>query len=338
MDGPDPAAPAIDRPGRPVTASTAGLNCSWFTRPQAGNGMEDNTDRNLTSDLETRRTDRSGGAGDHDACLVVISGARLGARIVPGNGSVVIGRDVGADFQISERSVSRRHCRVFLEDGRFWIEDLDSTNGTRVNGDFIDRAPLRDGDHVRVSETTLKFIAAGNIEANYHSELHESTIRDPLTGLFNRRHAMAVLETETARATRDENHRLSLALLDIDGFKPINDEYGHLVGDRVLKRLGELAQSRVRGGDTLARVGGEEFALLLPDTRRDEAWRMADDLRARIEAEPFEIGDYRLSITISGGVAEWQRDMRAPEDLLRQADRNLYRAKDRGRNRIVQRA
>jgi diguanylate cyclase (GGDEF)-like protein len=298
--------------------------------------MKDDTDREHGSSLATRRQavpQRSAGA--HDACLVVISGARLGARIVPDGDDVVIGRDVHTDFQIADRGVSRRHCRIFARDGGYWIEDLGSTNHTYVNDRAVDRAPLRDGDHVRISSTTLKFIGAGNIEADYHSELHESTIRDPLTGLFNRRHAMAVLDTEAARARRDPDYRLALALIDIDFFKPVNDEHGHLAGDQVLKQLGELAAGRTRGGDTLARIGGEEFALILPGTTREEAWQMADDLRRRVRDETFDAGGIALRITLSGGVAEWADEMQRAEDLLRRADEQLYAAKHGGRDRIA---
>lgn len=298
--------------------------------------MKDNTDRDHSSGLATRRIDADAKeSGAQDACLVVISGARLGARIVPGEREVVIGREVHADFQIADRGVSRRHCRIVMRDGCHWIEDLQSTNHTYVNDRRIDQARLADGDHIRVFSTTLKYIGAGNIEADYHSELHETTIRDPLTGLFNRRHAMAVLDTESARALRDDGYRLALALLDIDFFKPINDEHGHLAGDEVLKQLGRIAMGRIRGGDTLARIGGEEFALILPGAGRSEAWTLADALRRRVAEETFETGAATLQVTLSGGVAEWTRGMKRAEDLLRAADRNLYEAKHGGRDRIV---
>lgn len=271
----------------------------------------------------------------HEACLVIIRGARLGSRIVPGRKPLVIGRAVDADFQISERSISRAHCRIVHEDDRYWVEDLGSTNHTWLNDEMIERAPLRDGDLVRISQTVLKFVDEGNIEAGYHSELHESAIRDTLTGLYNRRHAMAVLEKEVARAQRDENPRLALVILDLDFFKDINDEHGHLAGDRVLERLGEIAAERVRASDTLARIGGEEFALILPDTGSEEARQLADEIRESVGGETFRLGEDDLNITLSGGVAAWQSSMQGTSELLRAADRRLYEAKSSGRNRIV---
>ena len=297
--------------------------------------MEHDTDRERTIDLETCSGDAGPAGRDHDACLVVISGAPLGARIMLGIEGTVIGRDAGCDFQIDQRSVSRRHCRVVLEQGCYWIEDLGSTNGTFVNDQPVERVPLRDGDHVRVSDTTLKFIAAGNIEAGYHSELHESTIRDSLTGLFNRRHATEVLKAQITRAGQHPGYRFAMVLFDIDFFKQINDRYGHLAGDRVLQKMSELAQSRVRSGDTLARVGGEEFALVLPETGVDGAVQVAETLCERVAAECFDIDGNTVSITLSAGVAEWQSEMQRLEDLLRSADAKLYRAKSKGRNCVI---
>lgn len=293
--------------------------------------MKDETDNDLeTRALGSRRESQT----EREACLVVISGARLGARIVPGAEPLVIGRDVKADFQIAESSVSRKHCRIFVDDDRYWVEDLGSTNRTYVNDDPIERAPLRDGDHVRISETILKFIDEGNIEASYHSELHENSIRDALTGLYNRRHAMAVLETEIARALREPEYELALVILDIDFFKPVNDEFGHLAGDQVLKNLSEIARQRSRGGDTLARIGGEEFALILPDSSCNEAVEVAESIRRAVEEARFDLGGRPRSITLSGGAAAWSSEMVRIGDLLKAADVELYRAKKQGRNRV----
>jgi diguanylate cyclase (GGDEF)-like protein len=199
---------------------------------------------------------------------------------------------------------------------------------------MIERSALRDGDHVRISQTVLKFVDEGNIEAGYHSELHESTIRDALTGLYNRRHAMAVLKTETAKARRDPSRQLTIVILDLDFFKEINDEFGHLAGDGVLKRMARLAQERVRASDTFARIGGEEFAVILPDTSPEDAHGIAESIRQSIESETFEVADQQRTVTLSGGIATWSQDMSDMSELLRLADQRLYQAKSSGRNRI----
>jgi diguanylate cyclase (GGDEF)-like protein len=270
----------------------------------------------------------------HDACLVIIRGPRLGSRVVLGDGPVVLGRSVESDFQISERGISRRHCRIYQEDERFWVEDLNSTNHTFLNEEMIELAPLRDGDHIRVSQTVLKFVDEGNIEAGYHSELHESTIRDALTGLYNRRHAMAVLKTEVAKARRHPRRDLAIMILDLDFFKEINDEFGHLAGDSVLKKMARIAAERVRASDTFARIGGEEFAVILPDTTAEDAQKIGESIRQSIEAETFPVGGQPRSLTLSGGVAAWSDELEDMSDLLRLADSRLYQAKSSGRNRI----
>ena len=297
--------------------------------------MTDETDKSTRTDVETVLASSRQESGEtHDACMVIIRGARLGSRIVLGDRPVVIGRSIEADFQISERSISRRHCRVYREDGRCWVEDLNSTNHTFLNEEMVDRASLRDGDHIRVSQTVLKFIDEGNIEAGYHSELHESTIRDALTGLYNRRHAMAVLKTETAKARRDSSRELSVMILDLDFFKEINDEFGHLAGDGVLKKMARIAQERVRASDTFARIGGEEFAVILPDTSHEDARQIAESVRRSVESESFQVGNQQRTVTLSGGVATWSADMKDMSELLHLADNNLYKAKSSGRNRI----
>ncbi len=297
--------------------------------------MSEESNQSTRTDIETVLAGtRQDTRDSHDACLVIIRGPRLGSRVVLGDKPVVLGRSIESDFQISERSISRRHCRIYRESGRFWVEDLNSTNHTFLNEEMTDRAPLRDGDHLRVSQTVLKFVDEGNIEAGYHSELHESTIRDALTGLYNRRHAMAVLRTEMAKARRDEHRDLAIMILDLDFFKEINDEFGHLAGDGVLKKLARIAQERVRASDTLARIGGEEFAVILPDTTADDARTIGESIRQSIEAESFDVGGQQRTVTLSGGVATWSNELDDMSELLRQADRRLYQAKSSGRNRI----
>ena len=297
--------------------------------------MSEETSKSTRTDVETVVAgSRQETRDSHDACLVIIRGPRLGSRVVLGDKPVVLGRSVESDFQISERSISRRHCRIYREAGRFWVEDLNSTNHTFLNDEMTARAPLRDGDHVRLSQTVLKFVDEGNIEAGYHSELHESTIRDALTGLYNRRHAMAVLKTEVAKARRDKTRHLAVMILDLDFFKEINDEFGHLAGDGVLKKMARIAQERVRASDTLARIGGEEFAVILPDTTTDDAREIGESIRRSIETETFLVGGQQRTVTLSGGIASWSDDIDAMSDLLRLADSRLYEAKSSGRNRI----
>ncbi|HIE52631.1 MAG TPA: diguanylate cyclase [Armatimonadetes bacterium] len=171
--------------------------------------------------------------------------------------------------------------------------------------------------------------------ARLYRAIHQLAITDPLTGLFNRRHFESRLGIELARADRAQQP-VSLVLLDIDHFKPFNDRFGHLCGDRLLKRLAHFVQGAVRRIDVVARIGGEEFAIILPLTGKQGALIVADNLRRGVAALEFE-GDGDQPVvhkTISLGVATYPDDAEAAEALLQRADEALYRAKREGRNRV----
>jgi len=289
----------------------------------------------LSTDADTLLSqDASPSAAHGSACLVVIRGARLGTRVPLDNAQITIGRDSSCDFQISERNVSRAHCRITRHSNAYWLEDLDSTNRTMLNGIGVDQAPLSDGDQVRVGSTVLKFIGPGNIEADYHLELHENAVRDALTGLYNRRQLIGVLEHEIRKRRGRSGQPLALALLDIDHFKKINDELGHLGGDSALRQLTAILSDHVHPRSILARIGGEEFALLMPETALDDARRQLEQIRDAVADYNFEIEGKRRNLTISIGVASWEPDMEGTSDFLRAADEFLYQAKSTGRNRV----
>jgi diguanylate cyclase (GGDEF)-like protein len=203
-----------------------------------------------------------------------------------------------------------------------------------LNGSAVDQAPLSDGDQVRVASTVLKFIGPGNIEADYHLELHENAVRDALTGLYNRRQLIGVLEHEIRKRRGRNGQPLALALLDIDHFKQINDELGHLGGDSALRQLTAILSDHVRPRNILARIGGEEFALLMPETAIEEARRQLEQIRDAVADYSFEIEGKQRNMTISIGVVCWLSDMEGTSDFLRAADEFLYQAKSKGRNRV----
>lgn len=167
-------------------------------------------------------------------------------------------------------------------------------------------------------------------------QISAMAIRDDLTGLYNRRWLMDVLDKERQRLNRGE-HSFSICLLDIDYFKHVNDEYGHGVGDRVLAGLAEEVDSAVRDVDTFGRLGGEEFLWIMPEAGLEQAREAAERIRQRIEALRFdnEKGG-ELSVSVSMGIAHNNTGNRQrSENLLRIADGALYEAKGNGRNRVV---
>ena len=165
--------------------------------------------------------------------------------------------------------------------------------------------------------------------------LEAETITDPLMEIYNRRYLERRLEEEFSRARR-YGFPFSILLLDIDQFKKVNDDYGHLAGDRVLKEIGEIIRRTVRNVDVPARYGGEEVSILLPHTLGVDATILADRIRRAIEDHPFRNGSgIPLRCTVSVGIAGMTPECAGADQLLQMADTAMYRAKEDGRNRTV---
>ncbi len=167
------------------------------------------------------------------------------------------------------------------------------------------------------------------------TELLEMAATDILTGLPNRRHFVAQLEQESARILRDKGRCASVLMLDADHFKMINDTFGHAVGDDVLRHLATLMQNKLRKVDTVGRIGGEEFALILPGAALPAAEAFAERLRQYVAATPVPQADRTIPLTVSIGVAGMSADDANADEVLTRADRALYRAKGSGRNMVA---
>jgi diguanylate cyclase len=165
-------------------------------------------------------------------------------------------------------------------------------------------------------------------------ELSQQTVSDPLTGLMNRRGLENFWLREKARALRNQLP-LSLAVLDLDNFKKFNDTFGHLAGDRALQHLAAIAKRYLRPQDGIARWGGEEFVIVLPETDLSVAERVIQRLQRELTKSLFFYDDRHHVITFSAGVAEWQGDGETLEQLVARADEALYAAKRAGKNRVV---
>ncbi|MEA5500645.1 MAG: diguanylate cyclase [Limnoraphis robusta] len=169
--------------------------------------------------------------------------------------------------------------------------------------------------------------------------LEKLAITDPLTGIFNRRHLISIAETEFQGAI-DYNRLFSIVMLDIDLFKKINDTYGHIVGDRVLKTMTQEVQSLLRKRDSFGRLGGEEFAIVLPDANLKTALKIAERLRQAIADLSIPISNsnsdlnLEIKITISLGVTTYHVDDEKLDDLWIRSDNALYKAKAQGRNQV----
>lgn len=164
--------------------------------------------------------------------------------------------------------------------------------------------------------------------------MHRLSITDELTGIYNRRYFMEA--ARQAFAARQRGEPFAVVLFDADDFKKVNDTYGHIVGDQVLRQIAEVTRQSIRKDDVLARYGGEEFIVLLPQTGQAQALEVAERIQQSILFNPAYSAGEPLKVTVSMGVATYQPYMQDPDDLLIAADDALYRAKNLGKNRIEQ--
>jgi two-component system, cell cycle response regulator len=272
-----------------------------------------------------------------EACLVHIypTGPGMGTRYPLGETPLVVGRGNDSDIRINDNSVSRRHARIQPGADGYYAIDLQSTNGTFVNDTPASMYKLKDGDYLRVGNCIYRFLAGGNVEADYHEEIYRLTIIDALTEIHNKRYLLEFLDRELARSERYQRP-LALLLFDIDHFKTINDQMGHLAGDFTLRELVARVKGGIRKEELFARYGGEEFGVVLPETTREGAIHIAERIRSLVEADSFAYEERSYRLTISIGVATTTgEDALTPAELLRRADECLYRAKREGRNRVA---
>ena len=176
-------------------------------------------------------------------------------------------------------------------------------------------------------------LSIANIQLN--ERLARQSVRDPLTGLFNRRFMIESLEREIKRAERNHT-QVGIIMADIDHFKEFNDKYGHAAGDQVLTQMGGFFKAGLRGSDVACRYGGEEFVFFLPECSAENNFKRADQMREEVKNLAVRYGGELLaSITLSMGISTYPDQGHNAEDLLRVADAALYRAKQEGRDRVI---
>ena len=195
---------------------------------------------------------------------------------------------------------------------------------------------------LRLNTQVFQKRAQDQLRASVESGLR-AAVRDPMTGLYNRRYALPYLK-RLIQTSQEGERRFAVMLADLDHFKRINDSYGHASGDAVLIEAAKRLQDDLRAEDLIARIGGEEFLIVLPDATREDAQHVAERVRSRINATPFELPDHSdpVTLSISIGLAIHAPELNSPntapksaEDLLRLADAALYSSKDGGRNQVT---
>ncbi len=271
--------------------------------------------------------------------FTVTSGLDAGRVLsIPAGDIVTLGRSAECTFPFDDASLSRDHARVMRVGSEYVLRDDGSRNGTFVNNQRLAKATtLRDGDRVQLgSNTLLRFALVDEQEEAALRRVYEAAILDGLTGVFNRKHLEERIVAELAFAQR-HHFPLAVVIIDVDYFKKVNDGYGHLAGDAVLKGVASLLQSIVRPEDVLARYGGEEFVVVARATTSAQGIELAERLRQAIEISPITFEDNQIRVTASAGVAAIGDPGIATDRaaLLGAADARLYRAKESGRNRVV---
>lgn len=275
------------------------------------------------------------GSGPKRAFVVVLAGDRMGEMFPLNDGKTSIGRGLQADVRINDEGISRTHALVERVDDEYFLRDAGSTNGTYANGGQVDRHPLQEGDKIQIgASSVLRFTYKDDLDEDFQRSLYENALRDRLTNVFNRGYFNNRLESDVAFALR-HGKPLSLVMFDIDNFKGVNDQHGHLTGDAVLRELAKRVTNTTRSEDIFARYGGEEFALICRDVDALRASKAANRIQELVRQDAFEVEGKTLTITVSLGVADLSMLLEpGAKALVEAADSALYAAKRNGRDRV----
>ena len=266
--------------------------------------------------------------------LLQLAGPSLGKRFPLGD-KTSVGRAGNADVSFRDKSVSRMLAEIRYNESQLDVSDLTSTNGTFINDDRVESATLQSGDIIRFGRIPFKLLQGEDIESVFHTEIYRLTTTDPMTGLYNRRYFIDSIERELSRSGRYERP-LCLLIIDLDHFKKINDSFGHLAGDHILKTTANTLARSLRQSDLLCRYGGEEFCAILPETTLERAIEVAERLRRTVALYTQSFDNDPINVTISIGVScSNSSDDTLGVSLLKRADMCLLQAKAAGRNSVV---
>ncbi len=272
--------------------------------------------------------------GDKKPFLTFIKGSRLGQLFEITPQETIVGRSSDCNLWIEDSTISRKHFKIILNKGCVEIEDLGSTNGTYINGDRIQTAILSDGDKIQISQDSifeLNFLDKTRVLSE--QKRYEMGVMDPVTGVHNKRYFLDRIREEFAFAIRKKS-QLAMIIFDIDHFKIINDTYGHLAGDLVLQRIGNVISKMIREGDVFARYGGEEFVIVMREANIKNAFDLAERIREAVAALEIDYEKQPVQVQISAGVSELNQTHTEYAHLIADADQKLYKAKKGGRNRV----
>lgn len=278
-------------------------------------------------------------AKDIPPSLVLLTGPieQMGKQWFLNKAQMTVGRGHDSDIFVDDKSVSKTHCQLLIVGQKVSIVDNGSTNGTEVQNVKLDPnqpTHLKNNEHIKLGNVLFKFLEKGNIEAVTQQKVLDRSMIDALTEINNRGAYEQKIDELFKRARLTETP-LSIVVFDLDFFKKVNDTHGHTAGDYVLKELASVVQKQlIRQNDFFARVGGEEFALLMAGCPLRRAVEISERIRSTIEKHNFVFDHVQIPVTISSGVATLESDMTIPTHLYEKADQALYVSKQAGRNRV----
>lgn len=284
---------------------------------------------------DLRRQTRSSPSKIHHL-LVHVQGTELGRVRELKSDSVLIGRSADAEVWLGDDGVSRKHAKLVKSGSDYVLEDLNSANGSFVQGERVTRQKLSDGDQIQLGPAAIfRYSITDDDQKALLEQLYSTSVTDALTGARNREFLDSLLVTELSYAERHD-HDLSFVIFDLDHFKKLNDTYGHQAGDAVLVNVADAVRKQLRAEDSLCRYGGEEFCIVLRNIDLVGAHAMGERVRAVIASLEVEHENRTLRATASVGCAS-RRELSevTPGALISLADSRLYKAKDGGRNRVV---
>lgn len=275
--------------------------------------------------------------GQQKFYLIIVDGDNAGKIYSLDKKTITIGRSDEFDIQLADSSCSRKQAIIeFNDNNKPVLKDLDSTNGTFVNGAKITETNIEDGDKILLGfSSVFMFAIQDSLESKFQMNLYESSITDHLTGAFNQKYFLDTLSKAFSYSLRHHTS-LGLLMLDIDFFKKINDTYGHVVGDIVLKEFVKRIENNLRNEDILCRYGGDEFAVIVRDFKYGFVKIVAERIRLFFDGRSINCKDHKINISVSIGAATIDNEnIATPEDMIELADANLYKAKQSGGNCIV---
>lgn len=269
--------------------------------------------------------------------VTIISGPRTGISFqIEPHTDMTLGRSPDADMQIVDTGISRNHINLHFDGSSVIVEDLQSANGTYINGTKLTgRIEIKNGDQISIGvSTVLKFSLNNQLDTEYKDYIEEQLSKDVLTKAYNRK-AFAHFLNSTFIAAKRDFSSVCLFMIDVDNFKAINDTYGHQVGDKILKHIADKLIQTVRSADIVCRYGGDEFAIICPNISSLRGLQLAEQIRCNVEAMRFSVGDHKINTTLSIGVSNFpDNDIQCVSQFIAYADKAMYKAKRKGRNQI----